>query len=280
MSWLEVRARFSPIPEDWSPFIDLFDEHGIENTLEDGDELIGAIVEVDAASIAVEELKAALLAAGAVSVQTQVLPEVNWQEAWKQFFKPRRIGQRFVVRPTWEPYELGPNDLEIVLDPGQAFGTGDHPTTRGCLVLLEKVIRPGDTVLDVGCGSGILSVAACRLGATHVVAIDIEPVAVEVARENAAMNDVQLDARAGAGLAELAETEKFRVVVSNIISATLIRLAPEVANVIEPGGDWVVSGILDTNWADVLASAERAGFELVEHIAEESWVAAWLRKNV
>lgn len=279
MSWIEVRARFSPAPEDWSPFIDLYDQHGIENTLEEGEELVGAIAGVDAGQTASQALREALLAAGAVEVNVQELPEVNWQEAWKQFFKPRRIGKRFLVRPTWEDTELEAGDLEIVLDPGQAFGTGDHPTTRGCLALLEEVQVEGRDVLDLGCGSGILAIGAHKLGAKSVVGVDIEPVSVEVARENAELNGVDIEFIAGAGLEALPADLHYKLIVSNIISATLIRLAPDVSMRIPSGGDWIVSGILEGNWPDVLAAAEKNGFELKERRVEESWVAAWLQKK-
>jgi ribosomal protein L11 methyltransferase len=233
----------------------------------------------------VEALKSDLLAAGATGVQSRDLVEVNWEENWKQFFKPRRVGRRFVVRPTWESVELDKDDLEIVLDPGQAFGTGDHPTTRMCLELLEDAVKPGDTVADIGCGSGILSVGAAKLGARRVVAIDIEPISVEVAKENAAMNGVTIEAIVGVGVRSLPssrwptpDSATYDVVVSNIISATLIAIAHEIAQVVRPDGKWIVSGIIEANWPDVLSASERAGFNLVKMIQEDDWIGAEFRK--
>ncbi|MEZ0324377.1 MAG: 50S ribosomal protein L11 methyltransferase [Fimbriimonas sp.] len=287
MSWIEVRAEF-PASGDLSPFIEIFREYGIENTLEEGNTLTGALPNVEAALKQFEALKVSLEAAGAKSVVANELKEENWEENWKQFFKPRRVGERFVVRPTWETFDSGSDDIEIVLDPGQAFGTGDHPTTRLCLQLLEKADLKDARVADVGCGSGILSVAACKLGAAEVIANDIEPVAVEVAQQNAELNGVQFLALVGEGISPALDPTQgrtdgapplptdtgFDVVVSNIISAILIRLARDIWHAIVPGGRWIVSGIIDQNWPDVLLAAESAGFSLNEKLEEDGWVAA------
>jgi ribosomal protein L11 methyltransferase len=198
------------------------------------------------------------------------------------------VGRHFVIRPTWEAYPAQADDLEIVLDPGQAFGTGDHPTTRLCLELLEDADLRDAEVCDVGCGSGILSIAACKLGAANVVAIDIEPVAVEVTKENAALNSVRFVAMVGEGIAPAIEEGQegtseagatpeaagFDVVIGNIISAILIRLARDVYAFTRPGSRWIVSGIISQNWNDVLEAAQRAGFELRTKREEDGWVAA------
>ncbi|MDR3691291.1 MAG: 50S ribosomal protein L11 methyltransferase [Fimbriimonas sp.] len=271
MSWIEVKAGFEA-GQDLSPYIDLFGEFGIENTLEEGDSLTGCLVSVDGSEARINELESALKQAGALYVQTRDLVEDNWEVAWRQFFKPRRVGQRFVVRPTWESFESSEGDLVIVLDPGQAFGTGDHPTTRLCLELMEGADISGRRVLDIGCGSGILSIGACLLGATSVMAIDIDPIAVEVAKENRATNQVDFEAVVGEGV--LVYDETWDVVVSNIISATLIRLARDVRVLVSPGGRWIISGVISDNWPDVLAAAQSAGFGLVTFKEEDGWVAA------
>jgi ribosomal protein L11 methyltransferase len=162
--------------------------------------------------------------------------------------------------------------LVIVLDPGQAFGTGDHPTTRLCLELMEEIAIEGKQVVDIGCGSGILSVGACLLGAKNVLAIDIDPIAVEVAKENRELNQVVFDARAGAGLNGL--KGDWDVAISNIISATLVRIAGDVRDVLVDGGRWVVSGVIQDNWPDVRMAAELAGFEFIDKKEEDGWVAA------
>jgi len=271
MTWIEVKAGFQS-GQDLSPFVDIFGDFGIENTLEEGPSLTGCLVNVDGSPERIEELTSALKNAGALFVESRDLVEENWELAWRQFFKPRRIGTRFVVRPTWEEFGSSPGDLVIVLDPGQAFGTGDHPTTRLCLELLESADITGKRVLDVGCGSGILSVGACLLGAIDVLAIDIDPIAVEVAKENRALNNVSFEAVVGEGV--LVYETKWDVVVSNIISATLIRLAADIRRLIVDNGRWIVSGVIVDNWPDVLRAAEAAGFFLVERKNEDGWVAA------
>jgi len=271
MSWIEVKAGFEP-GQDLSPYIDIFGEHGIENTLEEGAFLTGCLVDVEGSWQRITHLVEDLREAGAVVVETRDLAEDNWEISWRQFFKPRRIGHRFVVRPTWEEYASEPDDLVIVLDPGQAFGTGDHPTTRLCLELLETVSLNGKTVVDIGCGSGILSVASCLLGANKVTGIDIDPIAVEVAKENMAMNHVTFEAISGEGLID--PVTKWDVIISNIISATLIRIARDVRKAIVDDGRWIVSGIIVDNWPDVFTAAKKEGFKLLEKKEEDGWVAA------
>ncbi|MBI5708095.1 MAG: 50S ribosomal protein L11 methyltransferase [Armatimonadetes bacterium] len=278
--WIEVRATFPEAPEDWSPLADAFDRHGCPGSLigERPPSISGYLVDVPAARAKVEELRAELLRLGAASVETQEVPEEDWAESWRKFFKPRRIGKRFVIRPTWEEFEAGPDDLEIVLDPGQAFGTGDHPTTRLCLELMEEAFeaRRPDSVLDLGCGSGILSIGASLLGARDVLGVDIEAVSVEVARQNAELNGVQVEFLCADGFADAKLHGPFDLVVSNIISATLIRLAPKVAQRQASGGVWIVSGIIRQNWEDVQKAAARAGYELKSERFEDDWVAAAL----
>lgn len=274
MSWIQVFAEF-PECEDLSPYIEIFRDFGIENTLENDCSLTGALPEVPGVETRVAELTAALETAGALKVLSHELPEENWELAWRQFFKPRRIGHSIVVRPTWEAFESAPDDVVLVLDPGQAFGTGDHPTTRLCLELLETAELTGAAVADVGCGSGILSIAAIKLGARHVLAIDIEPISIEVTRQNAALNAVSLQAEVAEGLPpEVVGERVFDVVISNIISAILIRLARDVYAVTKPGSRWIVSGIIVQNWPDVLSAAETAGFSLENRLEEDGWVAA------
>ena len=287
MSWIEVKAVLDAPPADWSLLIEIFERHGCENTLQTDTPptLSSAVVSVDGSQRVVEQLSDDLVQAGA-RVEVRDLVEENWDEVWKQFFKPRRIGNRFVVRPTWESFEAHPGDLEIVLDPGQAFGTGDHPTTRMCLELLEKYVSSATSVADIGCGSGILSVGARKLGSSRVVAIDIDPLSVEVAKENAELNQVEFEAICGAGVHALPSSKhptpdsaEYDVVVSNIISATLISIARDIAQVVRSGGIWIVSGVIHANWADVQDAALKAGFTLVEMQDEADWVAAAFRRG-
>ena len=183
MNWITIKARYDQAPADWSPVVEIFREFGIENTLEDRETLVGCYVDVDGVQTQIEALRIALSNTGISEFIAEPFVEKNWEEEWKKFFKPRRIGKNFVVRPTWEEFSAEPNDHVIVLDPGQAFGTGDHPTTRMCLEFLEKHVTPGLRVLDLGCGSGILAIGAKMVGASEVMAIDIDPIAVEVETE-------------------------------------------------------------------------------------------------
>jgi ribosomal protein L11 methyltransferase len=302
MSWILVRANFEPLPPDLSIAIETFRSFGVDNTLEDGHGLQGCIVEVDGATRSAEDLKTALEAIGASSVSISPYVEQDWEIAWKQFFKPRRVGKRFLVVPSWEPVEAGADDLVLVLDPGQAFGTGDHPTTRMCLELLEPLDLVGKSLADVGCGSGILAIGAAKLGA-NVLAVDIDPIALEVAVENAQRNRVVLDCYCGDGLKKLEgleaaealatapqddtplaerppldrsplpEGSRFDVIVSNIISATLIRLGQQLTRSLNTGGTWIVSGIIEDNWREVESAAIAMGMVLKEVKFEDGWVA-------
>lgn len=277
-SWIQVTAVFVEPPADWSVFVDAFDRLGCPGSqIEDAPARItGYLTDVTGANSQANALEAELLRLGASSVERSVVQDENWAELWKVHFKPRRIGRRLVIRPTWEEFNAEPDDVVIVLDPGQAFGTGDHPTTRLCLELLEQLDLKGKSVADIGCGSGILAIAAAKLGAANVVASDLDPLAVEVTKENMLRNGVEFPVGSEEGFAMLSKPAD--VVVSNIISATLIRLAPSAAEIVAPGGWWLVSGIYQTNWPDVRAAAERAGFTFESEQREDDWVAASFRR--
>lgn len=273
--WIEIKAGFKTAPEDWSVFVDAFDRYGCPGSVQTDDppSISAYLVAVEGATGQADQLEKELIRLGADTVSVGRVPDEDWSQTWKQFFKPRRVGARFVIRPTWEPFEAGEGDLEIVLDPGQAFGTGDHPTTRLCLELLEQLELGGKRVADVGCGSGILSIGALRLGAESVDAVDIDPVSVQVALENASLNGVTYACRVGDGFKALPDPP-YDAAVSNIISAVLIRMAPDAAACVKPGGHWVVSGIIRQNWPDVRDAASRAGFKLERTAEEDEWVAA------
>ncbi len=193
--------------------------------------------------------------------------EEDWATGWRQHFTPTRIGRKLVIKPTWEPFSPEPDDLIIELDPGMAFGTGTHPTTRLCLEALEKLGRPGD-VLDVGTGSGILAMAASKLGASRVVGTDIDPDAVEVAKENCAMNGVT---------AELVTTPladipgQFAVVLANILAEDLVRMASDLTAKVAPGGVLILSGILVEREPYVIDGFAATGLTLAETTREGEW---------
>lgn len=178
---------------------------------------------------------------------TQVRSE-DWSTSWKVHFKPLRVGTRLLIVPTWEDAAALPGDLVLRIDPGMAFGTGGHETTRLCLELLEKIMDDGcraaaPSLLDLGTGSGILAMAASLLGAGRILALDIDPDAVEVARENLALNDLTDKVECGTIPLELLE-EGFDIILANILAEELVRLAPGLAARLNPGGSLILSGIL------------------------------------
>jgi ribosomal protein L11 methyltransferase len=275
-AWLKVTALLPGTPEDWSVWADRFARHGLEGTVQTDDPpTISAYVPPGEESL-LPSLSDDLHALGA-RVETEDVEEVDWSEAWKQFFKPVAVGETLWIRPSWEDADVPAGRVEIVLDPGQAFGTGDHPTTRLCLRLLEECGCKGARVADIGCGSGILAIAAAKLGAASVDAVDSDAVAVTATRENAARNSVGVAAHEGTGFSTLGEAT-YGLVLSNIISAAVIGLAREAARRIESGGAWIVSGIIEPNWEDVLHAVTAVGFRVESKMEESDWVAAVLRR--
>ena len=193
--------------------------------------------------------------------------EADWATAWKAYYKPMRVGKHLVVTPPWETPELGPDDLAIVVDPGMAFGTGSHPTTQLCLVALEEYVKPAMVVADVGTGSGILAIAAAKLGASVVAANDNDPLAVTIARENAAVNGVSV------AVAETLPPGPYAVVVANILADVIIGMATQLAVWTQPGGTLIASGIIDTREADVRQAVHAAGFTPKDTRHQGEWVA-------
>ncbi len=228
--------------------------------------------------------------------QIRFLAEAGWAEAWKSGYDVLHIGHRLVVRPTWRDYTPEPGDLVIALDPGMAFGSGLHPTTRLCLEALEDYlcpaqaglcpakaglgpvqagVRPSATLLDVGTGSGILAIAAARLGASRILALDTDPLAVRIARENVALNQVESHVRVEVGTMENSNPQSplWDLVLANILAETIIDLAPALAANLCPGGILVVSGIIAERTDAVLASLHQNGLSLVEQRNDGEWVA-------
>jgi len=208
--------------------------------------------------------------------------ERDWSEEWKRLFDVLHVGERLVLRPSWRPYAPARGDLVIDLDPGRAFGTGQHATTRLCLLALEGHVRAGDHVIDVGAGSGVLAIAAARLGARSVRALDVDAEAVSVARENVARNGVDDvvhvaagslgDAGQGAAGVSLAATQlPADLVVLNISSSVLVALMEEVVRALRPGGLLVGSGFIDEAAAEVRSAAVAAGLQPLRVDADEEW---------
>jgi ribosomal protein L11 methyltransferase len=202
------------------------------------------------------------------------LAETDWAEAWKSHYHVLHVGDRLVIKPTWRDYVTQPGDLVIALDPGLAFGSGLHPTTRLCLESLEDHLRPGQTVLDVGTGSGILAIAAARLGASRVLALDTDPLAAQVARENLVRNQVQSIAQVeAASVSTISHQKSYDLVVANILAETIVELAPALVSSLSLPGILIVSGIILDHSQAVITSLHEHGLSVLDRRADDEWIA-------
>ncbi len=210
---------------------------------------------------------------GPLTVDVYVEDDSEWKDNWKEFFKPKKVGKRIVVKPTWYDYEKEADDLVIEIDPGMAFGTGTHETTSLCLRLMEDYMQDGDKVLDVGCGSGILAIAGALLGSPEVLGVEIDPVAVEIAQENLELNGVTDVARAQYGDLTKGIDFKAEIVVANLMADLVMMLSADVAKHILPGGKYISSGILVEKRDQVAAVIRDCGFDIVEIREDGMWCA-------
>ena len=242
--------------------------------LEAGDEGFAKLGEV---RIALEELKKQRDDCGALLMSLDDLEDADWENNWKAFYKPMEIGERLIVIPDWE--EADPHGrVALRLNPGLIFGTGSHATTRLCLTALEKTIRGGERVLDLGCGSGILSIAALKLGASAATAVDIDDKCLDVAYENAALNGIGRDTytvRIGDVLGDEALRTGlgggWQMVVANIVADVIKGLAPLVRPMLAPGGRFLCSGIIDDRAEEVADCLRANGWEILETHSAEGW---------
>lgn len=221
---------------------------------------------------------------GTLAMTVTTVNDEDWANNWKKYYKPLPIGQRLLVLPSWEPCPDTERTV-LKLDPGMAFGSGSHHTTRMCLEFLEQTVQTGDTVLDLGCGSGILSIAGLLLGARSACAVDIDPIAEHIAYENAAMNGIteaSYTVLIGNILsdAELQRkiTGQYPVVVANIVADVIIALAPIAINYVRCGGVFIVSGIIDERADEVRAALTANGFCVEQHSSSEGWNAFLCRR--
>jgi ribosomal protein L11 methyltransferase len=194
----------------------------------------------------------------------EVVCDDDWKDKWKEYFKPAHITDRVVVKPTWEPYTPAEGELVIEIDPGAAFGTGTHPTTTGCITLMEKFLRPGMSVLDVGCGSGILSIAAGLMKAGDVLGIEIDPVAVEIGKENVELNGLSSIVRVQEGDLTKGVDYKADIVVANLMADLVKMLTGDVKRHMKQGGVYISSGILLELKDELCEFIEGCGFEIVD----------------
>lgn len=206
--------------------------------------------------------------------------EEDWAESWKAHFHPQRVGSRTVIRPSWEPYRPAAGDVVIELDPGMAFGTGTHPTTRLCIQLLERWIFPGARFLDIGTGSGVLMCVAAAFGAGQMLGIDNDPLAVAVAEENLRRNGVAKN-RCQVRIGDLLEgiDQSFEVVAANILTPVILKLLDGIDRVLAPAGIVIVSGVLEENAETAAARMRERSLEVFETRAWEDWAALAGRKS-
>lgn len=215
---------------------------------------------------------------GSLEMTVEKMPETNWEESWKDNYPPQLIGEKLIVLPCWNPEDTQ-SRIPVILDPGLTFGTGAHPSTQMCMEFMEEHLRPGCTAIDLGSGSGILSITALRLGAKTAVGVDIDPKAEDIARENAAYNDFgpeKFSAITG-NVSEDAEMmirlagNGYDLVLVNIVADVIISLAPIVKHFMKPDAMVICSGILDVREAEVAAALEANGLRILERKAKEDW---------
>lgn len=286
----EILGRFAPGGTSVEPAFELVDE-GLSARVDPTRPAIvraylpardagAGEVAVAAASEALGHLQAfGLRPIGELS--TRLVHEADWAEAWKAHFPVLRVGRRLVIRPTWRRHQAEPEDIILALDPGMAFGTGLHPTTRLCLAGVERLAGrgalEGARVLDVGCGSGILAIAAAKLGAVEVIGVDTDPIAIEATGANARRNWVAGRVHARQGSIPSGEAP-FGVVLANLIASLLIELASPLREELLPGGVLLASGIFVDREGDVRAALASAGLNVTDRAAEGDWVVLEARR--
>jgi ribosomal protein L11 methyltransferase len=217
------------------------------------------------------ELKEMNIDIGQGKVEAKTVHEEDWANNWKKYYKPTKIGKNIVIKPIWEEYAKEQDELIIEMDPGMAFGTGTHETTRMCIEALEKYVTKDTTVFDIGTGSGILAITAAKLGAKEVVGVDLDPVAVDSAKNNVEFNNLNNIRILEGNLMEVVEGTA-EVVVANIIAEVIIFLCEDVKKFLKPDGFFIASGIIKDRKDDVVSKLESVGFRIIEVNTLGEWV--------
>jgi ribosomal protein L11 methyltransferase len=243
----------------------------------------GYFADTQSAGDKCKTLEAALQRLASVArIKTRVeytrIDEQDWAEAWKAYFWPEKITDTIVVKPSWREYAAGPQEIVLEIDPGMAFGTGTHATTALCIRMLQAHLKPGDAFLDVGTGSGILMIAAAKLGAGTVCGVDNDEVAVTVAEKNLRANHIDSFSLSTGNLVD-GVRQTFEVVAANILAEVVLALLPDVRAVLKKNGLLICSGIITTQKKIVLSKLEERGFTVLEVIEKEGWVAIAARKT-
>ncbi len=215
-------------------------------------------------------IAARMEAAGiAYAVETEGVEQEDWQNGWRKYYHPMDIGSRLAIVPSWQEYDT--DRVKLILDPGLAFGTGGHETTSLCLEALDQRVRGGERVLDIGTGSGILAIAALKLGAASAEGVDIDPVAVRTAGENAALNGVADKLTVLVGDLSDKASGKYDIITANIVANAIISLAPSVPGLMAEGAAFIASGIIDSRKDEVIAALEKAGLSVQEVKEKRGW---------
>jgi ribosomal protein L11 methyltransferase len=292
MQWIEIAVTV--IPAEGDAVADVLAAYGHEGVSISRDDIQpdhwdeGELPEPDVVTVraylvaderaedARADLDTALSSRGYPPARYSIVDDQDWADAWKAYYHTSRVGRRIVIRPVWEDYAAQPDDVVISLDPGMAFGTGTHATTRLCLMSIEDLLVAGDRVLDLGSGSGILAIGAVMLGAAHVLAVDIDPMAADISRENAEVNSVAhaITAQAGTLATVLATGQTFDLLLANILARIIIQLCDEgLGDVVRAGGRAIFSGIILEQVEDVKAALARAGYQVTFVRVEGDWVS-------
>ena len=261
----ESEEHATPVgPVKVSGYIEVNDEiDTVRHKIDEGLYYIGRIVEIPPA-------------------QFRWVEDKNWMEVFRNYYRPIEVGENLLILPAWVEYDG--DRIPIRIDPSMAFGTGTHPTTQLSMALLEETLQPGMNVIDVGCGSGVLSITALKLGAKHAVAVDVDPESIKATRENAKRNGVLGQLEVGHGsvqeiLAGEVSDQQAPIVVANILAPILLRLFDAgMADLVEPGGRLILSGVMDIQRDTVVTRAKEAGITLVEEASIKDWVAFVFQK--